>query len=116
MKSWAVTILAVIGGYIVLKFVAGQRAHYTGASGELGGTQTTVGNIASQASGVVGFVAPIPSGVPTFNNAQIANGHGDQVAAAYHTNTFATIPGGPTYEPAFGPNTNQDPTNPVYFI
>ncbi len=49
----------------------------------------------------------LTSGVPAFNSAPIANGHGDQVIAAYHTNRFATAPGGPVYSPAFGPNANR---------
>jgi len=37
----------------------------------------------------------------------IANGHGDQVWAAQHSNPDTTIPGQFQYTPAFGPNENQ---------
>jgi hypothetical protein len=117
MKGWLVTALALFGGYIIVKHFLFRRAGAGGLSGELSGTQTLSGTQAAQQTGVGDFfVSPIASGVPVFNNAAIANGHGDQVAAALHTNTLATLPGSAVYEPAFGPVTNQDPTNSIYLL
>lgn len=47
------------------------------------------------------------SGVPGFNEMPIANGHGDQVSAAYHSNQWSTSNGGMNYTPAFGPKANR---------
>ena len=117
MKGWIVTALVLIGGYVVIKHFLFRRSQHTGLSGELSGTQTAAGTTAAQVTGVGDFfVSPIASGVPIFNNAAIANGHGDQVAAAYHNNVFATLPGSVVYEPAFGPVTNQNGSNTIYLL
>jgi hypothetical protein len=128
MKGWIVTLLAVLGGYVVIKHFLGRAQTATGLSGELSGTTVsnvnpvlgptqTSGDVVAQQTGVGDFfVSPIASGVPVFNPAAIANGHGDQVAAAYHSNTLATLPGSMQYEPAFGPVTNQNPTNAIYIF
>jgi hypothetical protein len=109
MKEWAITLLAVVGGYVVIRWFMhqqglqpGQRASagFTGASLNIGPLSTMIG--------IQSNVSPsLTSGVPVFNDAAIANGHGDQVAAAYHSNTLSTIPGTTVYSPAFGPNENQ---------
>jgi hypothetical protein len=104
MKGWMITILAVVGGYAVFQW-------FTTRSGMLSGGRLGVSTQVGPLSAAVGvgdyYVSPLASGVPVFNSDAIANGHGDQVAAAYHTNPFATTSGGVLYEPAFGPNTNQ---------
>jgi hypothetical protein len=128
MRGWVVTLLALFGGYVIVKHFLFRTGNATSISGELSGTTTTgvspvlgqtqvPGQVVAQQTGVGDFfVSPIASGVPVFNPAAIANGHGDQVAAAYHTNTLATIPGSAQYEPAFGPMTNQNPTNDIYIF
>ena len=117
MKGWVVTLLAIFGGYVVIKHFLFRTNTATGLSGELSGTQTLSGTQVAQNTGVGDFfVSPIASGVPIFNAAQIANGHGDQVAAAYHTNTMSTLPGNAVYEPAFGPQTNQNANNEMYLL
>jgi hypothetical protein len=105
MKPWMITVLAVVGGYVILQWVLGQRGMGQGAraSAQAGVNLGPLG----VAIGIQSNVDPTTAGVPTFNESAIANGHGDQVAAAYHNNAFATLPGQPTYTPAFGPTENQ---------
>ena len=112
-----ITILAVVGGFVAIKWIANRAGQHTGLGTELTGTNPVAGTPVGQATGVGDLtLAPIVSGVPMFNNSAIANGHGDQVSAAYHANTLSTLPGQVMYEPAFGPATNQNPNNTVYFL
>lgn len=128
MKGWIVSLLAVFGAFVVIRYFVGKTQSATSISGELSGnvvsnvnpvvgpTQSQGANV-SQVTGLGDFfVSPIASGIPVFNAAAIANGHGDQVAAAYHTNTLSTLDGSMVYEPAFGPATNQNPTNTIYIF
>lgn len=109
MKGWVILALAAIGGYAVFQWFEQKRGRYVAVSGELSGT---AGPFTTSTGGVTGigdyYVSPIASGVPVFPDYAIANGHGDQVAAAYHSNSFSTINGGPVYTPAFGPTENQN--------
>jgi hypothetical protein len=105
MKAWIITALTLIGGYAVFQWLThqqglpkGQRAS-AGASVNLGSLGVSLG--------IQSNIDPISSGVPEYNTTPIANGHGDQVTAAYHTGPGATLPGSANYTPAFGPNENQ---------
>ena len=105
MKPWVITVLAVIGGYAVFQWFTQQRSASAGTRATAGaGVQLGPLGVAI---GIQSNVDPITAGVPMFNQSAIANGHGDQVIAAYHSNPDATIPGGAIYVPAFGPNENQ---------
>jgi hypothetical protein len=105
MKGWAITILAVIGGYAVYQWITQQRGMGAGnrAAASAGVSLGPLGVFA----GIQSNVDPTTAGVPTFDTTPIANGHGDQVAAAYHTNPDATMSGQLQYSPAFGPSENQ---------
>jgi hypothetical protein len=103
MKGWVITALALIGGYAVFQWFTTRR----GALGSGMGVTTQIGPLSASAGVGDYVVSPLASGVPVFNDSAIANGHGDQVSAAWHTNPFATMSGSPVYEPAFGPQTNQ---------
>jgi hypothetical protein len=105
MKGWIVTALLVIGGYAVYQWLTQQRG--VGAGARAAGTFNLNLGPLGVAAGINSNVDPTASGVPTFNTLAVANGHGDQVAAAYHDNSDATIPGSFQYTPAFGPNENQ---------
>lgn len=119
MKGWVILILAVVGGYVVLQWFTGQRNSPAGGSAVNppggGGTGAQLPLAATTGVGDF-FVSPLASGVPTFNDLQIANGHGDQVAAAYHSNSLSTLNGSAVYEPAFGPVTNQNGPGSVYLL
>jgi len=110
MKGWMITLLAIVGGYAVLQWFTQQRGTPAGARATAGaGVQLGPFGIAL---GVQSNVDPITAGVPVFNQSPIANGHGDQVSAAYHSNPDSTSNGSFQYSPAFGPNENQlDPAN-----
>jgi len=108
MKSWVITALLVIGAYATFKWVTANQASATangarqgfGAGVQLGPFSAAVG---------AGGTGALVAGVPTYNDKAIANGHGDQIIAALHTNGTATIPGGQAvYTPAFGPDENQN--------
>ena len=105
MKPWAITILVVVGGYVVLQWLMGQRAMGAGQRASAA-FNLNLGPL-GVAAGINSNVDPTASGVPGFDTAPIANGHGDQVAAAYHSNPYSTVPGAFQYSPAFGPNENQ---------
>lgn len=110
MKGWVITVLAVIGGYAVYQWITSQRRMPAGnrAAAAAGVTLGPLGVYA----GIQSNIDPTTAGVPAFNTLPIANGHGDQVAAAYHSNPYSTINGQPQYSPAFGPNENQvNPAN-----
>ena len=103
MKNFFVIVLAGVGIYAILNW-------YRNNPRSPGGTNP----VAQEVSGVApdtNFTASneMTSGVPVFNPIAIANGHGDQISAAYHSNRFATLPGSCDYEPAFGPHTNGGP-------
>jgi hypothetical protein len=111
MKPWAITILAVVGGYAVIQWLMHQRGTAQGQRATAA-FNLNLGPL-GVAAGINSNVDPTASGVPGFNTAPIANGHGDQVAAAYHSNPSSTINGGFQYSPAFGPNENQASVNEV---
>lgn len=117
MKGWVILGLAALGGYVALKWFFGQRM--SSQSGNANNpVQGGTGNGALAAATGVGdfYVSPLASGIPAFDQSAIANGHGDQVAAAAHANAFSTLNGSPTYEPAFGPMTNQNEGTTIYLI
>jgi hypothetical protein len=105
MKQWAITILAIVGGYAVFQWFEQQRGMSQGnrLSAQAGVSLGPLG----VAAGIQSNVDPTTSGVPVFSQLNYANGHGDQVSAAYHNNPDATLPGNFQYTPAFGPTTNQ---------
>src|SRR5271167_2637527 len=105
MKPWMITVLAVIGGYAIYSWFMHQRSQPAGVRAAAG-AGVSLGPLGVQ-FGIQSNIDPTTAGVPTFNESAIANGHGDQVIAAMHTNPDATLPGTFMYEPAFGPNTNQ---------
>ena len=111
MKAWAITILAVVGGYAVFQWVTHQRGQ-SGGKRASAAFNLNLGPL-GVAAGINSNVDPTASGVPSFNQAPIANGHGDQVAAAYHQNPDSTINGAFQYTSAFGPNENQMSANEV---
>jgi hypothetical protein len=100
MKNFFVIILAGVGVYAILEW-------YRNSPHSPGGKNPVVQEVSGIAPDT-NYTASneMTSGVPVFNDAPVANGHGDQVAAAYHANRFATLPGSAQYEPAFGPHTN----------
>ena len=103
MKNFFVIVLAGVGIYAILEWYRKNPRSMGGpnpVASEVSGIALDTNNTASN---------EMTSGVPVFNAAPIANGHGDQIAAAYHSNRFATLPGGGDYEPAFGPHTNGGP-------
>lgn len=114
MKGFVIAVLVAVGGYSVFEWITGQGQHNR--------RQRTPANATLSAGSVAaafGMTSPetTVSGVPVFNESAVANGHGDQVAAALHSNRFATIPGTGHYQPAFGPTENQNggvlPNDPV---
>lgn len=100
MKQFVLVVLATVGAYAVAKWYTKNPKSYGGSNVELAERKGVVSSNFSASDQLV-------SGVPQFDDTPIANGHGDQVVAAYHTNNSATLPGGPNYEPAFGPKTNR---------
>lgn len=99
-KSAVVALLAAIGIYAVYQWY-GKNPKSPGGpnpvASEVGGVVRNTNRTSSN---------QMTSGIPAFNSAAIANGHGDQVAAAQHSNRFSISNGSPNYEPAFGPSTN----------
>lgn len=100
MKHFIMVALAAVGAYAVFEW-------YTKNPGSFGGSNVELAERKGVVSSNFSASDQLVSGVPSFNDAPIANGHGDQVVAAWHTNNDATLPGGPNYEPAFGPKTNR---------
>jgi hypothetical protein len=97
VKGFFVAGLAAIGIYAIFEwYVRGKAA-----------TNPVATEVAGIAQSNVTASNQMTSGIPTFNPTPIANGHGDQVSAAYHSNRFSTVNGSPNYEPAFGPSANQ---------
>ena len=99
VKGFFVVALAAVGAYATFEWWRKNPRSY-GPSNPVASEVAGVAHTNFTASG------QLSSGVPGFDEAPIANGHGDQVVAAYHTNRYATLPGGPEYTPAFGPTTN----------
>lgn len=100
MKQFVITLLAAVGAYAVFEW-------YIKNPNSPGGSNVSLLERSGVAASNVTASGQLTSGIPAFNDTPIANGHGDQVAAAYHTNNSATLSGGPNYEPAFGPKTNR---------
>jgi hypothetical protein len=100
VKQWAIMVSAVVAGFAVWKYF-GQRLSNPAAQ-----------NAHNDPGAVVSSIAPrgLYSGVPTFDDTAVANGHGDQVAAAYQSNVMATVTpvSGGVYTPAFGPTENRN--------
>ena len=100
MKQWVIIVSAVVAGFAVWKYF-GQRLSNPAAQ-----------NAHNNPGAIVSSISPqgLYAGVPTFDDTAVANGHGDQVAAAYHSNTMATVTpdGGGVYSPAFGPSENRN--------
>lgn len=113
MKEWAITLLAVVGGYVVIRWFMHQQSLQPGQRATAG-ISANLGPLSAMV-GIQSNVTPgLTAGVPVFNQDAIANGHGDQVAAAYHDNSMATLPGAVVYTPAFGPDENQNGGIPVW--
>ncbi len=103
MKTLLIGALAVVGGYSIWQWYEHRRHTLS-----RGFTATLQVGPLSASAGIGDYaVSPLASGVPTFNSDAIANGHGDQVAAAYHMNPQASMSGAVQYQPAFGPTVNQ---------
>lgn len=104
MKELMVTALALVGAYAAIQWFrksrrspAAQNAqNFRGNSGFIAGV-TGQGDL---------YTDPLTSGIPAFNPTPVIN-RPDQIAAALHTNSLATIPGGGSYIPAFGPDENR---------
>jgi len=109
MKGIVITVLAVIGGYAIYQWLTQQRGMGAGQRASAQGS-VNLGPV-GVAIGINSNVDPTMAGVPSFNELPIANGHGDQVWAAYHANPDSTINGSPNYAPAFGPTENQPGPN-----
>jgi hypothetical protein len=104
MKEFFLVVMAGIGAYAVYQWY--QKTN-TSNAGQVARNQNPGQTAAAITAAAVGVSGPLVSGVPAFRGPAIANGHGDQIAAAYHNNALATIPGGVNYQPAFGPNENR---------
>jgi hypothetical protein len=100
IKGFFIIGLAAIGAYAVLNWY--QRNPRSG-----GPANPIANEVAGVANSNFSDSNQMTSGVPIFNNTPIANGHGDQVSAAYHSNQWSTLDGGMNYTPAFGPTTNR---------
>ena len=100
LKGFLVVGLAAVGAYAVFDWWK-RNPRSGGPSNPVASEVSGVAHSNTTDSG------QMTSGIPGFPTIPIANGHGDQVSAAYHTNQWATIPGGPNYVPAFGPNENR---------
>jgi hypothetical protein len=99
IRNFFIVGLAAIGAYAVFQWWERNPR----AAGPSNPVATEVGGVAHSN---VTDSGQMTSGIPVFNARAIANGHGDQVSAAYHSNPTATLPGGPQYTPAFGPEAN----------
>jgi hypothetical protein len=99
LKGFAITALAAIGVFALFEWWSKNQRSPGGPN-----------PVAQEQSGVIdtNFSSgnQMTSGVPEFNSAAIANGHGDQVSAARHSNRYSMLNGSSNYEPAFGPSTN----------
>jgi hypothetical protein len=104
VKSFFMIGLAAIGAYAIFQWWQNNPS----SAGPTNPVATEVGGVAH--SNVTSF-GQMTSGIPVFNSMPIANGHGDQVSAAYHSNGTSTLPGGPNYTPAFGPTANTGGSN-----
>jgi hypothetical protein len=101
MKQWLILGLAAIGAYAVYQWY--QKSQATAQGHQV----TPAGVLANTANATDIATGSLVSGVPGFDTTPVANGHGDQIMAAYHTNAHSTIDGGPDYQPAFGPDENR---------
>ena len=99
MKQWAIMVSAVIVGFVIYKWWGQARAN------------PAAQNAHNDPGAIVSSISPqgLYSGVPTFDDTAVANGHGDQVVAAFHDNVLATVvpDGMGIYQPAFGPQENR---------
>jgi len=100
VKGFMLIALAAVGVYAVLEWW--QRNPASG-----GPSNPVASEVAGVAHSNITNSGQMTSGVPGFNQAAIANGHGDQVSAAFHSNKWSTSNGTPNYTPAFGPSTNR---------
>lgn len=100
MKQFFLVGLAAIGGYALFEWWKNNPRSW-------GGPNPVASEVAGVSQTNFSDSGQLTSGVPTFDQTPIANGHGDQIVAAYHDNPLATLPGGANYEPAFGPRTNR---------
>jgi hypothetical protein len=100
MKQLLITALAAIGAYAVYEW-------YIKSPKSPGGKNVELAERSGVVKSNVSHSGQLVSGIPEFDSTPIANGHGDQVAAAYPSNNLSTSNGSPNYEPAFGPKTNR---------
>ncbi len=100
IKGFLLVGLAAVGAYAVFDWWRRNPS----SGGPANPVATEVAGVAHSNLTDSGQLTP---GIPGFNDTAIANGHGDQVVAAYHTNPYATLPGGGVYTPAFGPLANR---------
>jgi hypothetical protein len=100
MKQFLIFGLALIGAYATFEW-------WTKNPRSPGGPNVNALEVSGVATSNATAGNQLTSGIPTFDPTPIANGHGDQVSAAYSSNAWSTSNGGPNYEPAFGPKTNR---------
>jgi len=103
MKQWIMLGLAGVGAFAILRYWTKQRH-----SPSMNNAATVRnGPVVNMAGGLGHYlVDPLTAGVPSFNDTAITN-RPDQVAAANHDNSLATVPGANEYVPAFGAATNR---------
>lgn len=105
MKQVVIFGLAALGAFALWKYVTA-KSSTPAAGGAQRGDQIT-----GILSGITG--SEIHPGVPTFVGVPAIN-KPDQIAAFLPTNSMATIPGGGSYVPPFGPLENQTSGQELY--
>lgn len=99
VKGFFIVGLAAVGAYAIFEW-------WQKNPRSLGPSNPVASEVAGVARTNTTSSSQMTSGIPGYNTAPIANGHGDQVAASYHSNRFSTLNGSTDYTPAFGPTTN----------
>ena len=100
MKGFFVTLLAAVGAYAIWEWYSkNPRSH--------GGPNPVAQEVTGVTTGVAEPFGQLSSGIPIYNAAPIANGHGDQVSAALPSNRYSHKNGRSNYVPAFGPQEMQ---------
>src|SRR5580658_10259610 len=98
MKETVLVLLAAVGVYAVYEWYAKQKktpgvAMRTAQNVGTGSHSTATA--AAVTSEAIGLTGPLVPGIPAFHGPAIANGHGDQIAAALPSNRWSTSNGGP---------------------
>ena len=102
MKQWFIIAVVVVGGYAAYQYYQKNKNTPGSLAATLGGTSGTTSSPYNDVAGV-----------PVFDATAVTN-RPDQVAAALHSNDASTLNGSFSYEPAFGPTTNQTGGTPVF--